>query len=232
MINEMTKKPMKILGDTGLKLLTVPRSQLPEVRTLFDANNVFYWVSDTSISIDDGPLTIGNRDQQARGRGQGASASRQRGGMPMSLADDIRALHARFAAELDAAADEFTHLRDSLKLVEESVQHGRAFYLRSEITGSRVTQDELVSRLPAYTSNFRERIFQEFLSIFENWLFGLLRLWLTTHSQGLGAKKLDYKDRAGTGRYRGGHRPRSWAGNCTNWPTRSRRRGSPTWRSG
>ena len=57
MIDTMTNKPLKLLtGEGTISLLSVPRTQLPEVRKLFDEKGVFYWVDEYSISIDGGPL--------------------------------------------------------------------------------------------------------------------------------------------------------------------------------
>ncbi|MBY0231232.1 MAG: hypothetical protein K2W96_18275 [Gemmataceae bacterium] len=58
MIDAVTKKPMKVWGTTGLKTVSVPLTQLDSVRKLFDANNIFYWVSDTAVSFDNHPPRI------------------------------------------------------------------------------------------------------------------------------------------------------------------------------
>ncbi|MBY0231231.1 MAG: hypothetical protein K2W96_18270 [Gemmataceae bacterium] len=50
-----------------------------------------------------------------------------------------------------------------------------------------------MAMLPDYENGIREKVFKDFFSIFEHWLFGLLRLWLTAYPQGLGARTLEFK---------------------------------------
>jgi hypothetical protein len=58
MIDEMTKKPIKV---TGIGLLSawirLPASQIPAVTALLDANGVPYLVGEEFLSINDGPET-------------------------------------------------------------------------------------------------------------------------------------------------------------------------------
>ncbi len=56
MIDTTTQKPISVL--TGKKAgphFMVRVKQLDQVRTLLDANNIFYWVAEQAISIDGKP---------------------------------------------------------------------------------------------------------------------------------------------------------------------------------
>ena len=56
MIDTMTRKPLSIhIGEGGYSHLIVPESQLEQVKALFDANHVIYWVDEELLSVDDEP---------------------------------------------------------------------------------------------------------------------------------------------------------------------------------
>ena len=56
MIDTITQKPLSV--STGINAgpyLMVPVKQLNQVRTLFDTNNIRYWVDEQAISLDGKP---------------------------------------------------------------------------------------------------------------------------------------------------------------------------------
>jgi hypothetical protein len=56
MTDSSTKKPLRVSdGGTAGPYITVPVSQLAEVRRLLDANKVRYWVDEDAISLDGEP---------------------------------------------------------------------------------------------------------------------------------------------------------------------------------
>ena len=113
---------------------------------------------------------------------------------PIPLADDIRALRDRTLADLTAAHDYFTDTNTAWLIVERVVQAGKNFSYRSAVTGTVTTQADLVVRAKGYVEvQLREATFQQFISIFESFVFDLLRLWLLAHPVSLGAKKIDFK---------------------------------------
>jgi len=60
--------------------------------------------------------------------------------------------------------------------------------------GTRTTRDELVAKARGYVSRqIAEATFQQFLSIFENFVFDLLRLWLTAYPGSLGKRTIEYQ---------------------------------------
>src|SRR5438874_13143330 len=61
-------------------------------------------------------------------------------------------------------------------------------------TGTVTSQVELASKARGYvTEQLAETTFQQFVSIFENYFFDLLRLWLMAYPQNLIGKKVDFK---------------------------------------
>jgi hypothetical protein len=53
-----TQKPLQVLNyaNTGKGgTIIVPMDILDKVKTVLDANKVFYWVDEEALSIDDGP---------------------------------------------------------------------------------------------------------------------------------------------------------------------------------
>jgi hypothetical protein len=56
MIDSVRKKPIRIeMGGNAPADFSLPFQQLDQVRALFDANNIKYWVDEEVLSIDDGP---------------------------------------------------------------------------------------------------------------------------------------------------------------------------------
>ena len=56
MTNTANQKPLRVLGvDTAWPYISLPYSQLKEVKKLLDDKGIRYWVRDNIISIDGGP---------------------------------------------------------------------------------------------------------------------------------------------------------------------------------
>jgi hypothetical protein len=56
MTNTTTKKPILIsINKNALPHIMVPLAQLEQLRTLLDANDIHYWVSEQVVSIDGKP---------------------------------------------------------------------------------------------------------------------------------------------------------------------------------
>ena len=113
----------------------------------------------------------------------------------MALADDLRSLRDRVLADLNAAHDYYQDTKTAWDLVRRAIAHGETFSIRNMITGSVTTQAELAGRSRGYVAEqLTEATFQQFIAIFENWFFDLLRLWLTAYPKTLSGKKVDFKD--------------------------------------
>jgi hypothetical protein len=113
----------------------------------------------------------------------------------MPLADEIRALRDRVLADLSAAHDYYTDTKTAWRIVRKVVRAGAAFSAGNAVTGSVTTQVELASKSRGYVvEQLAEATFQQFISIFENYFFDLLRLWLTAYPRNLIGKKVDFKE--------------------------------------
>jgi len=112
----------------------------------------------------------------------------------MALAEDIRALRDRALADLHAAHDYYTETKIAWRIVHKVVQAGHTFSIRNLITGTVTTQAELAGKARGYVAEqLAEATFQQFVAIFENYFFELLRLWLLAYPQNLIGKKVDFK---------------------------------------
>jgi hypothetical protein len=113
----------------------------------------------------------------------------------MALTDDIQALRERVLADLNNAHDYYADTKIAWALVRQVVVAGRKFTIRNRATGTVSTQDELAVKTRGYVAEqLAEANFQQFISIFENWFFDLLRLWLLAYPKNLIDKKVDFKE--------------------------------------
>ena len=113
----------------------------------------------------------------------------------MSLADDLRALRDRVLADLNVARDYYTNTKIAWIIVRDSIAAGRTFVIRNITTGTVTTQADLVDKASGYVSEqLTEATFQQFVSIFENFFFDFLRLWLVAYPKSLMGRKIDFKD--------------------------------------
>jgi len=112
----------------------------------------------------------------------------------MALSDAIRALRDRVMADLVAAHDYYADTKIAWRLVRRFAASGRTVRSRNNVTGTITTQAELAKRARGYiTEQLAEATFQQFIAIFENFYFDLLRLWLTAYPASLGKKMVDLK---------------------------------------
>jgi hypothetical protein len=112
----------------------------------------------------------------------------------MALAEDLRALRDRALADLDSAHDYYIHTRTAWRLVRKIVAAGHTFTVRNMATATVTTQADLAAKARGYVAKqVTEATFQQFVSLFENFFFDLLRLWLTAYPQSLGGKRIEFK---------------------------------------
>ncbi len=113
----------------------------------------------------------------------------------MSLVDDITSLRDRVLADLNSAHDYYTDTRIAWELVRRFVAAGQTLSIRNLTTGTTTTHVELAAKSRGYVAEqLAEATFQQFISIFENYFFDLVRLWLTAYPKSLGSKKIDFKE--------------------------------------
>lgn len=110
----------------------------------------------------------------------------------MPLADNINSLTERSLAELDASHDYYIHTLNLWRMLEELIAKGAKLTIRNQATGSVVDQDALLGKTQSYVADYlRAATFQHFVSLFEDYLFDLLRLWLTAYPHSLARRQVD-----------------------------------------
>jgi len=113
----------------------------------------------------------------------------------MALPDDIGALRDRVLADLNAAHDYYTDTKIAWDIVRRFIAAGQTLSIRNMTTGTVTTHAELAGKSRGYVAEqLAEVTFQQFISIFENYFFDLVRLWLMAYPKSLSGKKVDFKD--------------------------------------
>ncbi|HEX4792371.1 MAG TPA: hypothetical protein VH370_01180 [Humisphaera sp.] len=113
----------------------------------------------------------------------------------MALAADIQALRDRAIADLHSAHDYYTDTKIAWDIVRRFAVAGDTFSVQNDTTGTVTTQADLAGKSRGYVAEqLAEATFQQFISIFENFFFDILRLWLMSYPHSLGGKQLIFKD--------------------------------------
>jgi hypothetical protein len=112
----------------------------------------------------------------------------------MKVSDKIRMLRDRVLVDLSSAHDYYTDTKTAWRIVRKVIQSGYRFTTRNSATGTVTTQTSLLTKSQGYLAKeLAEATFQQFISIFESYVFDLLHLWLMAYPQNLIVKKVDYK---------------------------------------
>jgi hypothetical protein len=110
----------------------------------------------------------------------------------MSLADDIEALANRTLSSLDAGHDYYTYTKRVWRVFQDVVESGRKFGFRNPTTGTQVDEQALLTRAAHYTTEYlASSTFQHFVSLFEDFLFELMRYWLAAYPASLSKKQVE-----------------------------------------
>ena len=110
----------------------------------------------------------------------------------MALDDEIQALATRTVSALEASHDYYTYTKRVWRLLQQVVKEGRTFSFRNLTTGTRVDENVLLGRAQLYVTDYLvASSFQHFVSLFEDFVFGLLRSWLAAYPAGLSSKQID-----------------------------------------
>ena len=112
----------------------------------------------------------------------------------MALADDIRQLAEHSIAALTAIHNYYTHTKEMWRLLEPLVvKEGRKFTIRNMTTGVVVNEQDLLGLAQHYVTDYlASSTFQHFVSLFEDFLFNLLRLWLAAYPFRLSNKQIEF----------------------------------------
>jgi hypothetical protein len=110
----------------------------------------------------------------------------------MALADDIRAVSERSLAALAKGHDYFTYSQRLWALLEKLVGEGRTFQFRNRATRTAVNQSSLLELVPEFVDGYLTAFtFQHFVSLFEDFIFDLLRCWLLAHPGSMSKKTVE-----------------------------------------
>lgn len=111
----------------------------------------------------------------------------------MALADDIQELATRILAALDAGHDYYTYTKRVWRLLQQIVREGRTFTFRNLTTGTVVDEQALLARAQPYVTDYlMSSTFQHFVSLFEDFFFDFLRLWLAANPGRLSKKQVEF----------------------------------------
>jgi hypothetical protein len=104
----------------------------------------------------------------------------------LPLADQVRGLSERIQADLVAAHDYLEHTEAVWRLVEELTGLGHTYEIQSPKSGTVISLADLAVRAEHYVAGYlAEAVFQHFVSLFEDFVFELLRLWLSAYPAGI-----------------------------------------------
>ena len=112
----------------------------------------------------------------------------------MPLKDDIQALRDRTIAELVEAHDYYHESKRVWEFAAASVVNGQQINADNPVTGTKTPPAALRIKAERYVAEqLAEATFQQFLAIFEAFVFDLIRLWLTAYPRRLGKKSVEYR---------------------------------------
>ena len=113
----------------------------------------------------------------------------------MSLSDDIRLLRDRVLTDLGSAHDYHNETQVAWQIVDRVVQGGQKLVIQNSTIGTVTRETDLVRKAVGYVAEeLAEATFQQFMSIFESFLFDLLKLWLTAYPRNLIRKQVDFEE--------------------------------------
>jgi hypothetical protein len=102
------------------------------------------------------------------------------------LADRIRDLSNRSLTDLAAARAYFEHTKAVWRLAQELTGLGHSFSIPVSQTDMIITLPELAAQAQGYVALYlAESVFQHFVALLEEFIFELLRLWLSAYPGGI-----------------------------------------------
>jgi len=112
----------------------------------------------------------------------------------MALVDEVIQLRTDSLNALDSAHDSFDHTKQAWRLVQQMVSQGHSVTMRNQATGATVTEKQLPGLAQRYVTGYlASATFQQFVSVFESFVFDLLRAWLTEYPAHLSGKQVPFQ---------------------------------------
>jgi hypothetical protein len=113
----------------------------------------------------------------------------------MTLRSDLEQIRDRALAALKDAHDYYSYTEGAWRTLQLAVRDGLKFTLRNVVTNSTITEGDFVARAQRYVAeDLASASLQKFVSLFENFLFDVLRLWLLTYPAQLSGRQLSGKE--------------------------------------
>jgi len=111
----------------------------------------------------------------------------------MSLAAAIEVHRDSILGDLDSVHDYFTNTKVAWRIIQRSVQRGAKFRIHNSPTGHVTTEEEVAGKAQFYVTDYLVvATFQHFVSLFEDFVFGLMRHWLLAYPQSLSSKQIKF----------------------------------------
>src|SRR4051794_23873551 len=109
----------------------------------------------------------------------------------MPLADDLSQHRDLIVGDLDAVHDYDTNTQAAWQIVQQYVSNGGTISVRNRSTGNVSTHQDLPGKAQFYVTDYLAvATFQQFVSLFEDFVFGVMRHWLLAYPQRLERKQI------------------------------------------
>jgi hypothetical protein len=109
----------------------------------------------------------------------------------MHLAGDLLTHRDNILADLHDAHDYYTRTKAAWRTVLTVIEKGATVRIRNMVTGSDITEKELPDTAQAYVTGFlASATLQQFVSSFEDFIFGVMRHWLLAYPKRLAKKQI------------------------------------------
>jgi hypothetical protein len=103
----------------------------------------------------------------------------------MRLPDENRGLADRIVARLDRAREFCVHSRQAWRLVQKLAEKGRPVGIVDLASSQQLPSLEIESRSQSYVTALGESVYKELSSLLEDWILGLIRIWLSAYPEDL-----------------------------------------------
>src|SRR5487761_1542548 len=107
----------------------------------------------------------------------------------MPLAADIASHRDQIVADLIAVHDYYADTSGAWAVIRTKIAEGGSIQIQNAVTGNVTTEHNLVDKSLFYVAEYlTASTFQQFVALFEDFIFGFLRHWLLAFPQRLGQK--------------------------------------------
>jgi hypothetical protein len=108
----------------------------------------------------------------------------------MALAEEIRDLADRVSRDLRSSRDFYEHTSAAWRVTQQFAHAGHSLNIQDTETGAVLSPTDLDVVGERYvTVHIAQSAFKDLASLLEDWVFGLLKLWLLAYPKGIPHKK-------------------------------------------